>query len=173
MVFATTTCLGYTRCFERPEMRDHMASLLADDCRHYGAVLHAFCIMEHHVHAVIRGPVDHEVNWLMQRIKSNSAKTLLPLLTSLERSALETKQTSSRSFWQSSYRGIIINSEERRWRCIKYIHLNPVRAGYCETLDAYRWSSAWMYEQGLATEDEGVTLAACEAFPRTIEFGWR
>jgi REP element-mobilizing transposase RayT len=153
-------------------MREHIVSLLADDCLHYGALLHAFCVMEHHIHLMLRTPLDHDAQWFMQRFKSNSAKTLLPLLTAEERDQLTSVSSTTRSFWKASLRGIMVTEEEKYWKCITYIHLNPDRAGFCERIEDYRWSSGWMYEQCLWTEEGGVTEAACREFPRTLPLGW-
>jgi len=147
-----------------------MCALLAHDCRRYGAVLHSFCVMEHHVHAVLRAPFDHADAWLLQRIKSNSAKLLMPLLKPAELTRLKEFQTPRRSFWQDSFRGIMVTSEETMWDCVKYIHLNPVRSGHVEAIERYRWSSGWMYEQELWTEEDGVTGGTCLAFPEPLSF---
>jgi hypothetical protein len=63
--------------------------LIADDCRHYGAILHAFCVMQHYVRRVLRTPLDHNSSWLLQRMNSNAAKTLHPLLLPEERAQLD------------------------------------------------------------------------------------
>ncbi len=82
----------------------------------------------------------------MQRLKSNSAKTLMPLLTPDEASQLQRAQSVTRSFWKASFRGIMIQSEEAFWDCIRYVHLNPVKAELCERIADFRWSSGWMFE---------------------------
>ena len=151
-------------------MRDHMCSLLADDCRRYGAILHAFCVMQHHVHLVVQTPLDKSDKWLMQRIKSNSAKLILPELTPTEATQLVKHARGGRSFWEPSFRGIMITNERARRDCVAYVHLNPVRGGHADTVGGYRWSSGWMYEAGLWTEESGVNDAACEAFPKTLSF---
>lgn len=42
------------------------------------------------------------------------------------------------------------------WACVRYVHLNPVRAGLCEGPEQYLWSSARLYEEYKWTEDDGI-----------------
>ncbi|MEQ1933312.1 MAG: transposase [Fimbriimonadaceae bacterium] len=54
------------------------------DCKFYGAVLHWYCIMDNHIHLVIRSPETKMISWFMQQFKKNVSKQLLPRLTPTE-----------------------------------------------------------------------------------------
>lgn len=155
-MFVTTTVLGYTPIFRNPSRRRKLLSLLVEECRFFGAVLHAYCVMDHHLHLILRAPEAMTMSKFMQGFKARTAKALLPDLTPFERRRLKEAEKDGRALWMRSFRGIRTRREEVFWRCITYVHLNPVRAGLCERAIDYEWSSAAMFEVCHWTEDEGV-----------------
>ena len=50
--------------------------------------------------------------------------------------------------WQRRYYCFEIYSEAKLEEKLRYIHLNPVRAGLVEKTVDWKWSSARWYEQG-------------------------
>lgn len=123
-----------------------MARRLVSDHLHYGAELHAYVVMPHHVHFVTRVPAERDISWFVQRVKTNSAKELLPLLTPEELAGFdEQRELDGRSFWMRSFRGIQVMSEAMFHQKVWYTHQNPVRAGYSEAAEGYPWSSAAVY----------------------------
>jgi REP element-mobilizing transposase RayT len=82
--FVTTTLLDFNHAFARPEVRERMVRSLVEDSLHYGAILHAFVVMPHHVHFFTGLAGGRTIGWLVQRIKSNGAKAILPMLTERE-----------------------------------------------------------------------------------------
>lgn len=165
LMFVTTTCLNFAKLLQREEMRDRLCCRLARDIQFYGAKLHAFCVMPHHLHLIVQAPGSNSMSWLMQRFKSNSAKDLLPLLTKAELESMgEEYGVQDRKFWMVSFRGIPLYTEEAFWRSVTYVHLNPVRGGLCERIEDYRWSSGGMFEDCLWSSEEGINTAIWEVF---------
>jgi len=158
MFFVTTTVLGYVPALRSAQISELLLQVLVVDCRFFGAVLHAYCIMDHHIHLVLRAPLDGTISKFMQGFKARSAKAILPLLDAGLRRQLRVHERDGRSLWMRSFRGIPIRSETVRVACVRYVHLNPVRAGLCERAIDYPWSSAWRYEMGQWDEDEGLLL---------------
>lgn len=156
MFFVTTTVLGFVPALKDPRGRELLLQILVDDCRFFGAVLHAYCIMDHHLHLVLRAPLEASISKFMQGFKARTAKTILPILDGDARRQLHDCERDGRSLWMRSFRGIPIRSEAVRVACVRYVHLNPVRAGLCEREIDYPWSSAWRYQEGLWNEDEGL-----------------
>ncbi len=157
MFFVTTTVLGYVPALKAPQVREQLLQILVDDCRFFGVVLHAYCIMDHHVHLVLRAPLEGTISKFMQGFKARSAKAILPMLDPGMRRQLRDSERDGRALWMRSFRGIPIRSETVRVACVRYVHLNPVRAGLCEREPDYVWSSAWRYEAGHWSEDEGLS----------------
>ena len=156
MFFVTTTVLGFVPALKGPQIRELLLQMLVDDCRFFGAVLHAYCIMDHHVHLVLQAPLEGTISKFMQGFKARSAKAILPLLESSVRRQLRDCERDGRALWMRSFRGIPIRSEAVRVACVRYVHLNPVRAGLCVREIDYPWSSAWRYEKRRWNEDQGL-----------------
>ncbi len=150
-----------------------MAASLIDDCKFYGAELHAFVVMTHHIHFIARVPAGRTSPWLMQRIKSNSARRILPKLDAQTLSEFDQQRgLDGRSFWQRRFRSYIIR--DVFWQKVKYIHENPVRAGLCAAPEDYSWSSAHLFLEGRWDEEHGLDLEGlAERFAdrKDLEFG--
>jgi REP element-mobilizing transposase RayT len=158
--FVTTTALNFVRIFAEPRLRDLMAGLLTADCERYAARLYSFVVMPHHVHFLVGCPRDRDISWLVQRIKSSSAKLLLPSLPARRRAELgEQSGLNGRSFWQKSFRSVSVRTEAVFWQKVEYIHNNPVRAGYVGTAEEFRWSSACDWLMGNWSEEHGIAAA--------------
>lgn len=156
LMFVTTTTLGYTPVFRSPGEKEHLIALLAEACRLHGALLHAYCVMDHHLHLVIRAPTHMTMSKFMQSFKRHSTASFLRRVSSKDRCRLQLASKDNHGFWMRSFRGIPIRSEKVMRACVRYIHLNPVRAGLCDDPCDYQWSSARLFEEFMWTEDEGV-----------------
>lgn len=160
-MFLTSTVRGWAPIFQRPEIRDVLAASLVDDHRHYGALLHAFAVMQHHFHTVSIMPPGQTSSWFGARLKSNAAKRVLPLLNDRERQMLlDAPEDDGRVIWKRSIRGVPITSHEGRVTKVNYVHQNPVRAGFCLLPIEYRWSSARFREAGSYDPELGLDLDA-------------
>src|SRR5438132_1606291 len=99
--FFTFTCLDFAHLFKRPELRDEMEISMLEDMVKHGVRLHAFVVMTHHVHLVARMPEGMTGSRFVQIVKRNSAKRILPLLSSQERAQLRDQTgLNGRSFWK-------------------------------------------------------------------------
>lgn len=105
---------------------------------------------------MIRAPLDMAMSKFMQNFKRHSASQLLETASPRIKCRLRETSKDGRSFWMRSFRGVPIRSETVFWACIRYLHLNPVRAGICERPIDYAWSSALWFEECRWTEDDGV-----------------
>ncbi len=113
--------------------------------------------MPHHIHYLSTVPVERSGPWLMSRIKSNSARRLLVLLSDFERAQFDQQRgLNRRTLWQASYRSVAIANQRMFAQKVRYIHENPVRAGLCCTPEEYRWSSALAHRSGLWDSENGL-----------------
>ncbi len=142
-----------------------MAASLLDDCRHYEAALYAFVVMQHHVHLMCRLPIGRDSSWFMNRIKSNSAKRLLPHIAPEMRKRIESHGIQlGRALWQLSFRSFPITTDEGFFQKLEYIHSNPVRAKLVSDQRDFIWSSAnaleaeigHAWESGLNVDDAWI-----------------
>jgi putative transposase len=100
------------------------AALLANDSR-----LHAFVLMTNHVHLLVTGQRSGAVSRLMQSVGRRYARYF------------NFAYNRSGTLFEGRFRASPIESERYFLTCMRYIELNPVRAGIVRHPGLYRWSS--------------------------------
>lgn len=111
-MFVTSCVLGMRRVFRSETRAGIMCGSIVDDCRFYGAPLMAFVVMPDHFHALLGVPKGKTAPWLLQRIKSNSAKRLIPHLTAEQRADLACQPGARhRTIWMEGYRSIVVEGK--------------------------------------------------------------
>ena len=102
---------------------------LGDYARKRGIGLHAYCLMTNHVHLLLSAPSAGELSGLMQDMGRRYVQYV--------------NRTYRRSggLWQGRYKSSYVQSERYLLSCMRYVELNPVRAGMVKAPGDYRWSS--------------------------------
>ena len=116
-----------------------LGEALADsDC-----MLHAYALMTNHVHLLI----------------TPKKAALVPrLIMSLGRRYVQyINRTQGRTgtLWESRYKSSVIHADSYLLTCMRYIELNPVRAGMVDDPAHYRWTS--YRHNGLGQTDSRIT----------------
>ncbi len=114
--------------------RDHTKfySLLQEGVEKFSHRISAFCLMPNHIHLVIQ--VD-EVP--LARIIQNLGFRYTQHLNHI-------RKTTGHRF-QGRYKAILIEEDAYLLQLVRYIHLNPTRAGIVRAPEAYAWSSHRAY----------------------------
>lgn len=119
-----------------------------------GLRLYAYVIMENHLHLVAEAP---ELSRCMQSFKQYTARGLLRLaqatgkewqLYQFDYCKKAYKYHSQYQVWQEGSHPQLIQGDEMLRQKISYIHNNPVRRGYVDLPEHWRYSSARNYERG-------------------------
>jgi REP element-mobilizing transposase RayT len=105
------------------------AALLTFDAQRYKLI--AWCVMPNHVHVLLEIRAENRLDRIVHSWKSYSAKEANRLL---ERTG---------TFWAREYFDRYMRDEEHLARTAAYIEGNPVKAGLCENVADWRFSSAW------------------------------
>lgn len=110
---------------------DYLAYLkwLGEAAQREGCAIHAFVLMTNHTHLLVT---------------PNDAGSISRLAMSLGRRYVQYINTAygrSGTLWEGRYKSSIVQSEAYLMACMRYIELNPVRAGLCIDPAQYRWSS--------------------------------
>ncbi len=94
-----------------------------------GIFLHAYCLMTNHVHLLLSAPSTEALAGLMQDIGRRYVQYV--------------NRTYQRSggLWQGRYKSSLVQTERYLLSCMRYVELNPVRAGMVQAPGDYRWSS--------------------------------
>jgi REP-associated tyrosine transposase len=118
--------------FERSQDLTRFEDLVADGVARFGHRIHAYCWMNNHAHLAVE-----VVQVPLSKIVHN--------LTSRYSSWFNHRYSRSGHLFERRYRAGLIESEASLCRLVRYIHLNPVRAGLTEKPQQYRWSSYLAY----------------------------
>lgn len=100
----------------------------------YGFKIYSYCIMDNHVHMLIERE-EVPLFKIMQGIQQSYT----------QRYNKKNKRTGH--VFQQRYKAQLCNKEQYLLQLIKYIHMNPVKAGLKEGLN-YKWSSHSIYDRG-------------------------
>jgi putative transposase len=111
--------------------RDHALylELLGEAAPRYGLELHAYVLMSNHLHLLAT-----------PRAPGATAKVMQSVGTSYSR-YLNATHGRTGTPWEGRYRSSPVTSEAYLLACMRYIELNPVRAGLATTPGTHPWSS--------------------------------
>lgn len=112
--------------------RGKFLSYLESASNRYGAVVHAYCLIDNHYHLLLETPRGN-LSQILHHI--NGAYTAY----------FNTRMKRSGHLFQGRYKGLLVEKDPYSQELSRYIHLNPVRARLVERPSAYRWSSYRSY----------------------------
>ncbi len=118
-----------TPVFRQDADYNYFKSTLLDDCARHGLAIHAYVLMENHLHLLATPQTPSTTRKTMQ---SASKRYLHYFNRRYERSG---------SLWEGTYLSTAIETDDSLIECMRYIELNPVRAGLVEHPAEYLWSS--------------------------------
>lgn len=114
--------------FEDGDYRAYL-HCLAEGAVRWDVAVHSYVLMTNHVH-ILATPSDREgVGKLMQHL----GRRYVPFINA--------SYGSSGSLFEGRYKASLIDSDRYLLTCMRYIELNPVRAGMTKGPGQYRWSS--------------------------------
>jgi putative transposase len=159
--FLTCTVMEWLPVFTRPET----VHILLDSWRHQraneGLRLYGYVILENHIHFIAQA---ERLNQCVSSFKSFTARRIIDhleanrverLLTRLRFSKRAHKDDREYQFWQEGSHAELIFNESVMREKLDYIHANPVKRGYVDKPEHWRYSSARNYvgEMGLIEID--------------------
>ncbi len=99
--------------------------------------IHGFCLMSNHVHLLIQ-PLTEDLSSGIHSLAFRYAQYF------------NRKYQRKGYLYQGRFKAIPVQSGNYLAKLIRYIHLNPVRAGIVKSLDKYIWSSFLAYNEKLS-----------------------
>ena len=116
-------------CFLDDEDRLAYLELLRQACLHHGCALHAYVLMDNHVHLLLTPSAQGAVSRMMQMLGRSYV------------GQFNGRHRRTGTLWEGRYKACLVESEAYLLACQRYIELNPVRAWIVSEPGAYRWSS--------------------------------
>lgn len=114
--------------FAQDSDKDKFLSYLSQSHIGYGAVIHAYMLLNNHYHLILQTP------------KANLSRIMHFLNTSYA-AYFNAKRKRVGPLYQGRYKAILVQQDEYLHYLSRYIHLNPVRTGIVKDPAEYRWSS--------------------------------
>jgi len=128
------------------EERDYRAYLkwLRESAARCDCAVHAYVLMTNHVHILATPRDEQGISRMMQYL----GRYYVPYINQ--------RNGASGSLWEGRYKASLVHEADYLLACMRYIELNPVRAGMVRHPRDYPWSSYRANAEG--REDDLITL---------------
>jgi len=120
------------RIFNDDEDRSYFQGLVAEGVGRYGHRIHAYCLMDNHVHFLIQMG-QTPLSKVMQNISFRYTRWM------------NRRHHRIGHLFQGRFRAILCDADAYLLELVRYIHLNPVRAGLADTPEGHPWSGHRAY----------------------------
>ncbi len=125
--------------------------------RSKGLNIHVWCIMTNHVHMIVSSKED-ELSNIMRDLKGFTSKALKKaiinnskesrkrwMLEMMIKAGSNNNNNKGFQFWQQDNHPLVLNTNKLIEQKMEYIHNNPVKGGFVDKPEEYRYSSARDY----------------------------
>ncbi|MFY2763686.1 transposase [Arenimonas sp. MALMAid1274] len=97
--------------------------------RRHQCAVHAYVLMDNHVHLLVTGTEPGSPSRMMQQLGRRYVRYF------------NSFRQRTGTLWEGRFRSCLVDSDAYFLRCQRYIELNPVRAAMVATPGSWRWSS--------------------------------
>ncbi|NMA87306.1 MAG: hypothetical protein GX968_08285 [Tissierellia bacterium] len=122
--------------FKNDIYKGYLIKLIKEAKGKHGFNFYGYVIMGNHYHLLIQ-TMDIPISKIMHEINLNYAKYY------------NYKENRTGPVFGDRYKGILVENETYLLQLLKYLHLNPVEAGICPSVDNYKWSSDVFYRRNM------------------------
>jgi putative transposase len=102
---------------------------LYEGAKLHDCAIHAYVLMTNHVHLLITPQDSESISQLVQYVGRHYV------------TYVNHAYGKSGTLWEGRHKGCLISSDDYLLACMRYVELNPVRAGMVVSPGDYRWSS--------------------------------
>ena len=113
--------------------RERFLQLLRDYARQFQVAVHAYVLMDNHVHLLLTPQTAQGVPALMQALGRHYVRVF------------NQRHGRTGTLWEGRYRSFLIQADRYLLACMVYMDLNPVRAGMVAQAVDFPWSSYTHY----------------------------
>lgn len=107
---------------------------------HYKVGVYAYCLMTNHVHLI-----------LVPQAEGSGISSLMRRLSARQCRRVNLLERRFGTLWSGRFKSSVIDVDSYLMACLRYVELNPVRAGMVDRPEDYHWSS---YAQRVGLCDE-------------------
>ena len=130
---------------------------------HVGVAIHAYALMTNHLHLLVTPETDTSLPSAMRALGFRYVQYF------------NRRYSRSGGLWEGRYRSALILDERYWMTCMRYVELNPLRAGIVARPEHHRWSSYAHHafgEPNSIVTDHALYLALGRS-PDARELAWR
>ena len=139
------------------------AHWLGDGAARFDVEVHGWAFMTNHVHLLLKPRQDHAISRLMQSL---GRRYVAFFNYSYGRTG---------TLFEGRFRSCLVQEDEYCLTCLRYIELNPVRAGMVRDPGDYRWSSYRAHAFGVPVKfwTPNQLYLSLGTIPRDRQRAWR
>ena len=115
--------------FRREDDYELLLLMLRDAAKRHSVDIHGYVLMKNHVHVLATGKLPTAVERTMHLVGCRYALYF------------NKRHHRTGALFEGRYRATYVDHDEYWYTCLRYIELNPVRAGIVKQPDGYPWSS--------------------------------
>ncbi|MCB9224225.1 MAG: transposase [Crocinitomicaceae bacterium] len=161
--FITMTTVGWVDLFIRRRYHDILNESLAYCIENKGLTVHAYVYMTNHIHLIVSSQ-DKELSDIVRDFKKFTSKRLIEaiqdqgesrsewMLKKFQFEAKRSGRAENYKLWQDGFHPVILDTKQKREQRVRYIHYNPVDAGFVQN------ERDWLNSSYLAYEEEDPLL---------------
>lgn len=123
--------------FHKDQDRKQYIQMLYKFQKDCSCTIHAYCLMNNHIHLLVTPPSKEMLAKMMQKIS----------LTYTQQYNARYKK--SGRLWGSRYYSSVVADGQYLWTVSRYIERNPVRAQLVKKPNDYRWSSVYAHQDNI------------------------
>ena len=123
------------RIFNQSREKVYFKSIIRKKLSKYQIEIYSYCIMSNHAHLIIRAELK-ELSIFMASVLAEYA------------SYYNFKHNRNGHVFQNRFKSECIEDDYYFWTCVRYIHLNPVKAKMIKKAEEYKYSSLVEYVSG-------------------------
>lgn len=120
--------------FNQSREKNYFKRIIRKHLSKYDIEIYAYCIMSNHAHLMIKSKELLELSMFMSKILAEYAEYY------------NYKGNRNGHVFQNRFKSEVIEESRYFWTCLKYIHMNPVKAKMVSNVLQYRYSSIHDYK---------------------------
>jgi putative transposase len=155
LYFISFGVVNWIDVFIKEEYKQELIKSWEHCMEHKGLQIYGWCIMTSHVHMIIGTTGKKKLDEIVGEMKSYTStrfKSLIKenpeestkewLIWMMERAGKKNSNNSDWQFWQQHNKPLEIKDQEMFDKMLKYMHDNPVVAGFVDKAEDWQYSSA-------------------------------
>ena len=124
----TNRGVNHLSIFAQNREKGRMLNLIRENCDKYHVGIYSYCIMPNHFHLLIK-------------VSLSDLSAFMAVISSKYASYYNYKHKRSGVVFQNRFQSQCIEDANYFWNCLRYIHLNPVKAKLCKDPRSYKYGS--------------------------------